>query len=407
MEKKNDILHTLRARKDEFHLPLREGSWEKLAEELASQPVVIRRRTPWRWWTIAAAVLLGILVSIPIFIQKEAVKIVSDSRTVPALSSAAADTLAASPLIPPHFITSIRTIEVPEAPSVSVVSESPVIAAIVENKVVTEKKEEVTPPDRKPMGPEPESRPSLPSEVLAGKRKSSRKHVDDWSVGVQAGSGKTTSGFGFGNSLPMNNMEESPSQPGKPNPDPDPEDPNPDKPEVETKAMPQSALRSSPPLHYRHRLPLTVGLSVRKSFTDEFALESGLSYTFLYSEISQQGLSVNSGSQQIHYLGIPLKANWTFYRQGPFSFYLAGGMLVEYAISARRNIQHESQSLDMNRWQFSLNGAVGAEVKLIRPVSLYLEPGIGYYFDNRSDVPTIRTERPWLFGVQVGLRFSY
>lgn len=399
MEKKNDILHTFRARKDEFHLPLREGSWEKLAEELASQPVVIRRRIPWRWWTIAAAVLLGIVVSVPLFIQKEAVKIVSDSRAVPALSSAAADTLAASPLIPPHFITPIHTIEIPEAPSVSVVSvvsESPVIAAVIEKD---------TPPAPKRMGPEPESRPSLPSEVLAGKRKSSRKHADDWSVGVQAGSGKTVNGFGFGNSLPMNNMEENPSQPGKP--DPDPEDPDPDKPEVETKAMPQSALRSSPPLHYRHRLPLTVGLSVRKSFTDEFALESGLSYTFLYSEISQQGLSAYSGTQRIHYLGIPLKANWMFYQQGPFSLYLAGGMLVEYAISARRNMRNESQSLDMNRWQFSLNGAVGAEVKLICPVSLYLEPGIGYYFDNRSDVPTIRTERPWLFGVQVGLRFTY
>lgn len=399
MEKKNDILHTLRVRKDEFHLPLRENSWEKLAEELASQPVVIRRRTPWHWWTIAAAVLLGIMVSVPIFIEKEAVKIVSDSGAVPALSSAAADTLAASPLIPLHFIKPIRTIEVLEVPSVSVVSESPVIAAVIE--------EEATPPAPKRMGPEPESRPCLPSDVLAGKRKSSGKHADDWSVGVQAGSGKTVNGFGFGNSFPMDGVLENPSQPDKPDPDPDPEDPNPDKPEVETKAMPQSVLRSSPPLHYRHRLPLTVGLSVRKRFSDEFALESGLSYTFLYSDISQQGLSAYSGSQRIHYLGIPLKANWTFYRQGLFSLYLAGGMRIEYAISARRNIQHESQSLDMNRWQFSLNGTVGAEVKLIRPVSLYLEPGIGYYFDNRSDVFTIRTERPWLFGVQVGLRFSY
>ena len=42
-----------------------------------------------------------------------------------------------------------------------------------------------------------------------------------------------------------------------------------------------------------------------------------------------------------------------------------------------------------------------------RHVGFYIEPGMAYYFDDGSDIQTIRKEQPWLFALQAGFRLSY
>ena len=51
-------------------------------------------------------------------------------------------------------------------------------------------------------------------------------------------------------------------------------------------------------------------------------------------------------------------------------------------------------------------GAAGVQVNITPQIGLYAEPGIAYYFDDGSDVETIRKEHPLNFNLQVGLRFS-
>ncbi|KAA6328070.1 hypothetical protein EZS27_022990, partial [termite gut metagenome] len=50
---------------------------------------------------------------------------------------------------------------------------------------------------------------------------------------------------------------------------------------------------------------------------------------------------------------------------------------------------------------------VGAQYNVSKSVSAYLEPGVAYFFDDGSEVQTIRKERPLNLNIRVGMRLSY
>ncbi|GHU55206.1 hypothetical protein FACS189411_03230 [Bacteroidia bacterium] len=134
---------------------------------------------------------------------------------------------------------------------------------------------------------------------------------------------------------------------------------------------------------------------------------TGLTYTYLHSDISWDGIPEYVGSQNIHYLGVPLRVDWLFYHRGALTVYLSGGALLEYAVSAGMKLSGQSYSLEMNRFQASANAAAGLQVTLKNPLSLFIEPGISYYFSNGSTIETIRSENPLMFNLQAGIRFTY
>ena len=51
--------------------------------------------------------------------------------------------------------------------------------------------------------------------------------------------------------------------------------------------------------------------------------------------------------------------------------------------------------------------AVGAQYNIGKHLGIYLEPGIAYYFDDGSALPTIRKDNPCNFTLQAGVRLSY
>ena len=57
--------------------------------------------------------------------------------------------------------------------------------------------------------------------------------------------------------------------------------------------------------------------------------------------------------------------------------------------------------------QFSVSGAVGAQVNATKRLGIYVEPGVAYYFDDGSDIQTIRKENPFNFNIQAGIRLTY
>jgi hypothetical protein len=57
--------------------------------------------------------------------------------------------------------------------------------------------------------------------------------------------------------------------------------------------------------------------------------------------------------------------------------------------------------------QFSVSGAVGAQFNATKRVGIYVEPGVAYFFDDGSDVQTIRKENPFNFNIQAGIRLTY
>ena len=151
-----------------------------------------------------------------------------------------------------------------------------------------------------------------------------------------------------------------------------------------------------------HKQPVSVGVSVRKMLPHGFSLETGLSYTCLVSDIIFSG-HAEKLSQKLHYLGIPLRANWSFLQHKRFELYVSAGGAIEKCIYGK--IGSEEQTV--KPLQLSVMGAVGGQLNFSRRVGLYVEPGVSYFFDDGSEVQTIRKENPCNFTLQGGIRLTY
>lgn len=165
----------------------------------------------------------------------------------------------------------------------------------------------------------------------------------------------------------------------------------------------------------KHHMPINVVASVKWHFAEKWALESGLSYTFLQSELHSGSELYWEDTQKLHYVGIPIKIHRDIWDNDFVAFYASAGGMLEKCVSgslesvyvtgdSEREVEHHS--VHSHPFQGSLSAALGAQMKLIRSLSLFVEPGVAYYFDDNSALETIRKEHPLNFNLQFGLRFS-
>lgn len=152
----------------------------------------------------------------------------------------------------------------------------------------------------------------------------------------------------------------------------------------------------------KHHQPISFGLSVRKALGKGFSLESGLTYTLLSSD-AKLANDDHQIEQKLHYIGIPLRANWNFLDKKLVTLYVSGGGMVEKCVYGKLGSEKET----VKPLQFSVSGAVGAQLNATKRVGIYVEPGVAYYFDDGSDIQTIRKENPFNFNIQAGIRLTY
>lgn len=150
----------------------------------------------------------------------------------------------------------------------------------------------------------------------------------------------------------------------------------------------------------RHRLPLRFGLSLHYQFHPRLALLSGISYTRLYSEFSLPLYKNISYSQRLHYIGVPLGVAWQLWRANRFSVYLTGGAMVEKCVSVSLDGDYTGEK----PWQWSVNAAVGAEYTFTSLLGAYIEPSLGYYFNDGSQLEHYYKEHPLAPSIELGLR---
>ena len=165
----------------------------------------------------------------------------------------------------------------------------------------------------------------------------------------------------------------------------------------------------------KHHVPVTVGASVKWGLSENWALETGLNYTYLYSELRSGAKSYIEDEQKLHYVGIPLKVQRSVWSNSIFSFYASAGGMMEKCVSGsldrvtvdeNNRKSHFSEDLNVKPLQFSVLASVGLQANFNKLLSLYLEPGMIYYFDDNTDVLTIRKDKPFNFNLQLGLRFN-
>ena len=151
----------------------------------------------------------------------------------------------------------------------------------------------------------------------------------------------------------------------------------------------------------KHHLPVRFGLSVQYQLNNHLALHSGISYTRLNSEFSIPLYQNISYSQKLHYLGVPLGVTWQLWSANRFRFYLSGGTMVEKCVSADLE---GSGKVSTKPWQWSVDAAAGAEYAFTRQLGFYLEPSLGYYFDDGTSLEHYYKEHPLAPSIEFGLR---
>ena len=141
----------------------------------------------------------------------------------------------------------------------------------------------------------------------------------------------------------------------------------------------------------KHRMPVTLGLSVHYQLNACLALLTGVNYTYLYSEFSNPLYPNVYREQKLHYLGIPVGLSWLFWKMKGFSFYLSGSAMLQ-------------KCLNEKPWQWSVNASAGAEYAITPLLGLYLQPSLGYYFHDGTSFEHYYKEHPLAPSIEFGLR---
>jgi hypothetical protein len=164
-----------------------------------------------------------------------------------------------------------------------------------------------------------------------------------------------------------------------------------------------------------HYLPVTLSVTADFPVGQNTSLETGLSYTYLYSRYSRNDRLVYRGTLQQHYVGIPVNLRYKIWQNDTWNFYLLGGASVEKGIRAiykqdieQQNgvVQHTNVYNSIAGLQFSAQGGAGFSYRLQNNLQLFGEPRLIYYFKNNQPLSS-RTENPVIFGLNLGVRMQF
>lgn len=171
---------------------------------------------------------------------------------------------------------------------------------------------------------------------------------------------------------------------------------------------------------YSHKMPVKIGASIRYDFNKFLGIESGLTYSFLSSDLKtgKEGAvsSWSKGVQSMHYLGIPLNLSFNIFSSRYFNAYVTAGGLMEKCVRGSLKTDEyldgkyhgsSSTALKQKGLQWSVNGAAGIQVNILPQLGLYMEPGVSHHFSNNSKVRTIYSDKPTDFSLSFGLRYTF
>ena len=176
-------------------------------------------------------------------------------------------------------------------------------------------------------------------------------------------------------------------------------------PDMATEANPQTpeynqvkdVLKGRP----HHNLPLKVGISTRIPVSGRFDLTTGIEYS-MYSSTFTYTLSGDK-KQIAHYVGIPVRLDWTFISTGCFDAYLGAGVSGDVCVGATL----AGEKIKRDGLAVSLLGAGGVQFNVTRNFGLYLEPELSWTIPSDAQIlRTYRSDHKGMFSVSGGLRIN-
>ena len=199
-----------------------------------------------------------------------------------------------------------------------------------------------------------------------------------------------------------------------------PDQTNPDKPDSTSNAGSKASAHPNfrpQKKTVKHHQPIKFGVSFRYNLKPRWNIQTGLTYSYLLSEFSEEYAHQSEQTKQkLHYIGIPVLVGYQVWKKKRFNGYIALGGQAEKLVSGKattlcwqnNDYRHSyTKSGSDNHLLFSALASIGAEYHLGHTVSLYAEPSVHYYFKNGSGLENHYTKQPLNFNLTIGLRFHW
>lgn len=151
---------------------------------------------------------------------------------------------------------------------------------------------------------------------------------------------------------------------------------------------------------YRHHMPLGAGLKLNVGLTERLSLTTGLNYTLLWSELQPLG-SESKSDQFLHYIGLPLGAEYRLLSKGSFALSAGAGVSLDFLTAA----YIDKRKVDDKPLQWTANLNAAALWELSGKLSLYFQPELNWYI-SKTGVNSIRNDSPVGATLRIGLRLD-
>lgn len=169
---------------------------------------------------------------------------------------------------------------------------------------------------------------------------------------------------------------------------------------VPVPGTPPSDLINIPGTTYSHRRPWVVGLSLKCPVTDRLGITTGLEYSLYASSLTSP---TSANTQLVHYLGIPVRLDWTIVSGKWLEAYLGAGVKGDMCLGATL----AGESIGKDGPAFRLLAAGGIQFNATRDLSFFIEPSISWTIpSDRRILYTYSSEHPWMFTAAVGVRIN-
>lgn len=146
-----------------------------------------------------------------------------------------------------------------------------------------------------------------------------------------------------------------------------------------------------------HQMPLRAGLSLRIPVNERWSLTTGVDYSLYSSKIGYK-------QQNAHYLGIPVRADYSITRNKWLDVYVGAGVSTDFCVAASVDgCKTAKDGIGM-----ALNGAGGVLFSISDNFGLFLEPTFSWNIPSDKRVlDTYKSEHPCMLSVATGLRVSF
>ena len=165
-------------------------------------------------------------------------------------------------------------------------------------------------------------------------------------------------------------------------------------------------------------IPLSFGVGAKYRFAQKWSVSAALSYSLLSRSFTGTYTEVTGGritksvtadiTNNLHYIGIPVNVYYDILESNKVSFYAFGGVGVEKGLVNKYRIHGQpaiNYSESVSGIQVSSALGLGFEFMLNDYLNLYVDPSARYYFDC-GQPRSVRTQKPFMMNLEVGLRFK-